>query len=308
MSRLGVGTWRQKAGVIALMFWGMFCTGVLAELLTCPDCTNAVSSRAAFCPKCGCPADSIKVTSEEDQPPVETRTYLVRVKTDTAEGYGVGVDYAGEPYVVVPRPLLDGCNTLSLTLLNTNSPVHYASLEISKDAPLARLATSNTNMLFLPAERQTRRDLSDERHDVRLLTLSSRWASQVNTNLYAAAVMNPSQIIETQLDDSTTPFYYSVLSDPTMSTIIGIQVAQGWTHASNAIPVTADAEWLQVKPAVFRAQSLLLVKARRMIQSRKTPSPDEAMGMQNKLTNTEWITDGMDDEATGLAQMLHKWR
>ena len=306
MVRMGCGQSRQ-AGVLSLLLWGLSCSCLVAELLTCPDCTNGVSPRAVFCPKCGCPAEFVKEANTEEEQSVDTRTCMVRVKTDQSKGYGVGVVFGEKRYLVVPRHLLDGCHSLNLTLIDTNAPVHYSSLEIAQDYPLARLATTSTNLLYLHARRNTRRDEVEVPLDVRLLTLSNRFASQPDTNIVTKATIKPTREIAVALGDVTMPFEFSVLSSPATNTIFGIQGHVGWSQASNAIPIVADEKWKQVKPSVFREQSALLWKTRQIIQSRKEPSRKEALGMQHRLGETKWLTDSMFSEAMELAQVLRKW-
>jgi len=46
-------------------------------LFSCPECGNAVSTRAESCPRCGCPLDALTVPEDVEAPPVPVNSITV---------------------------------------------------------------------------------------------------------------------------------------------------------------------------------------------------------------------------------------
>lgn len=133
-------------------------TLTVAALVDCPDCGNAVSSRAPACPKCGCP------TTQQLQAPDPTltaipqtgaasfqhaRNALIIVETLKGAGSGFVTLFDGVMYVLTNVHVLDDCTQLKLKTLD-GQELRYSVIEFSNTKDLARIQLLNPPPTLTP--------------------------------------------------------------------------------------------------------------------------------------------------------------
>ncbi|MFA7171835.1 MAG: hypothetical protein WC340_00220 [Kiritimatiellia bacterium] len=73
--------------LLALAAWS-------AALVNCPDCSKPVSSRAVFCPSCGCPGEAIAEAAENStKENIKTPDNLLKIESDGRTGFAFPVEY-----------------------------------------------------------------------------------------------------------------------------------------------------------------------------------------------------------------------
>lgn len=130
-----------------------------ADLLKCPDCGNAVSTRAEKCPQCGCPASALSVISTNRPLPTQqsnvmfnvVRKGLVIVHTKQSNGTGFIVRMNGKRYVLTNAHVLHNAAGMTFQTLS-GEELPWMSIELADKYDVARilLPESLSNVEPLP--------------------------------------------------------------------------------------------------------------------------------------------------------------
>ena len=120
-----------------------------AELVNCPDCSKPVSSRAVFCPSCGCPGEAIAEAADNSaRDNVKTPDRLIKIESDGRAGFAFPVEMADGLFAVAPLEFLLSADSVSLSFISTNTPIAYLMPEVAVNAPLVRFPITETNLAY----------------------------------------------------------------------------------------------------------------------------------------------------------------
>ena len=256
----------------------------LGELLSCPDCDNMVSTRAVFCPKCGCPAEFIRKATKDgaDASQEEWRTFIVSVQGDQGSGYGVAYQENGTRCILVDQKLLDGATSLTLTTLGTNLNVRYTALELADARGLARLVTDSTNVIYIGMGQDPPTTTSSA------LAFGVTDAGTTVTSVWVDA--------ETQRADIRT------CPDAIPNCVAMCDASTNLLALCASPPhvLGREIEWVRVKPGEYRAQSSLLKSLEAPVGN--TPSADTL----KTLKQTVWLTRHMKKRADRVIATVMK--
>lgn len=138
----------QKAVSFCIVFTLAF-SALSASLVNCPDCNKLVSSRAIFCPSCGCPGEAIaEATNNLVRDDTKTPERLIKVKADDRTGFAFPVEMADGLFAVAPLEFLLSADSVSLSFTSTNAAIAYLMPEVAVNAPLVRFPISQTNLAY----------------------------------------------------------------------------------------------------------------------------------------------------------------
>jgi hypothetical protein len=213
-------------GVLAFILLSI-ARGFAAELMDCPDCTKQISSRAVFCPHCGCPGEAI-VKEALRRAEARRPKPLVAVTTPGTRGHCVPVEWKGNRYVVMDAALLGVLDSLSLTPLNKTEDLAYRDLELALDAPLIRFKADSDHVEFLKVAPPTVKTQDSNKY---LLTDAS-------------------------FADDTKP--NAVASLNAKGQLVALK-----TSSDGFVPLNAGHKWKSISPSEYRAQVKLLDKLER---------------------------------------------
>jgi hypothetical protein len=272
----------------------------LAELLTCPECTNAVSSLATFCPRCGCPADVIRretATKPDSTRAEPAKSFFVRVKTDAETGFGIGVVQDDETYIVLDQSILYGATALSVSQLATNLSVFYGNLEIAEGRDLARFSTTDTNIAFLAVGISAPRPGDRARLSYPVETeagagVTSLWTQVVSAGRYRMRVAT---------DNARAPVLYGVLDSRTNLVALA-PIRSAGTH-QDAV-VLSGTKWKRARPLEFRTQSRMLRQG--FLAAAAATVSENRAALVTGLRETEWLTPHMARLAKRLSIELEE--
>ena len=197
-----------------------------AELIDCPDCKKKVSSRAVFCPKCGCPGEAIAKKFQQITEAKRPKPLLI-VTTPSTKGYSIPIELKGERYVVMDAALLGVLDSLSLTPLNKTENLLYQEFEIAIDAPLARFKADSEHIQFLKLAEGT-----NDQGGKKYLMPDASFSN--NSKPSAVAMLNSGQ------------------------KVIALN-----TSSKGFVPLHPKQEWIKVPPSKYRIQVELLDKHER---------------------------------------------
>jgi len=138
----------QKAVSFCIIFI-LAVSALAASLINCPDCTKSVSSRAVFCPSCGCPGDAIAEAAKNlVRDNSKTLDRLIKIETDGRIGFAFPVEMADGLFAVAPLECLLSAVSVTLSFTSTNTPIAYLMPEVAVNAPLVRFPISSTNLAY----------------------------------------------------------------------------------------------------------------------------------------------------------------
>jgi hypothetical protein len=183
---------------ISFCFAMLTVTVLAASLINCPDCSKPVSSRAVFCPSCGCPGDAIAEAAKKMmQKNSKTPDGLLKVVTGERTGFALPVEMTDGLFAVAPLEFLLTADSLSLSLTSTNVPVAYFMPEVAVNAPLVRFPITETNLTYwcaAPLESQGEISLNYSTvngitfsHEATALSVASFSASTNIVSVYTSA-------------------------------------------------------------------------------------------------------------------------
>lgn len=286
---------------------GAICaTAMVAEviagvaLFTCPDCDNAVSPRATFCPKCGCPGDDVRKHHEDLAKKVvpDPRTYVLSIRSSNGTGMGVVVTEADSTYAVFPSSLLAGATSFQISPVTTNEVLSYKDLELADDRPLARFSITSTNVIAVKASSslpligdKISASLPSSDSVLAVTSIASRVSavtkSSLSFNLAQAAEMGQ----------------YPLLTAST--NLVGFDTGAEVGISREATLVSTRIKWVPAGPKEYRMQSGLMSEARLAVQTR----PKNPTKIWRRLRATKWLTSHMKRESGLLADVIEKqWR
>ena len=271
---------------VILQFIFIICFTVYSyagALIDCPDCGTAVSERAVMCPQCGCPASGIieavelKRVAEKMLAPYP----VVRVRSDRALGYAVAIKEKNISYLMMDSTLIDGAESLSITLLTTNRPVRYKNLQLAQNMPFARFVTTSTDVISLSLMKMVM-------PEVRKYPL---WlTSDIFSDCLYTGKVDVSDNFELLNEDKNIDLVATV---DVQTNLVGLVCYIN--KIKRVSMVTNELEWVSVSPLDYRNQTKLLIKAENMGPGVKLP-----LDMVKQLGNTKWATDVLKKRAEKL--------
>lgn len=113
-----------------------------ASLVSCPDCSGLVSSRAVMCPRCGCPGEAIAVAGK-DASRALTGAQLEAV-CDGVDSVALPMCMDGQVFAVLPLEHVLGCGKIKLGLHGRD--IEWLTAELSVEAPVVRFRLAETNL------------------------------------------------------------------------------------------------------------------------------------------------------------------
>lgn len=276
----------------------MTAASAVAVLLKCPDCSNMVSDKAVACPKCGAPIAFIKQAAAESTrsnavAQADTRNCVVRIQSESADGFGLVVEQEGNRFVVFDQRLIDGIESLNILPTTTNTPIRYEKLELATDRALARLSTDSTNVIPLrmsPDGGQT----------------AKRWLS-LSLNATNGQVM-PTDVEVASQDSvtirlSTPPENLLCVCDEKTNLVA---IAQTGANRNTAMKVGPDVVWIPVEPGNLRNQTRLLIQAAAFTGKNGPEDQTQRENLKTALKTTPWLTKHLRERATALVQSLDR--
>jgi hypothetical protein len=125
---------------------------IRAELVSCTECANEVSSHAETCQHCGCPVSLVMRRIDEGEQPKELApdfryvvNAMVIVETDRAEGSGFIIASNGRSYLITNQHVMIGAKRVEFQTL-FDHPLTPLSLEVDENEDLARLEVDITGL------------------------------------------------------------------------------------------------------------------------------------------------------------------
>ena len=213
-----------------------------ASLVHCPDCSKPVSSRAVFCPSCGCPGEVIaEAATNSVLDSVKAPDRLIKIEADGRAGFALPVEMADGLFAVAPLEFLLSADSVTLTFVSTNASIVYAMPEVAVDAPLVRFPVTETNFAYWCA---------------------APLDSQATANLDYSAVTGIS------FGREATSRSLAAVSAAT-NLVSLFTTAQGRRTAQRLNP---DQKWQQIQPKIFREQSRVFEK---LMRGEEAPPPEK---------------------------------
>lgn len=125
-------------------------SALAAPLVNCPDCNTPVSSRAVFCPSCGCPGEAIaeEAANNSTKDNAKTPDRLIKIAADERVGFAFPVEMADGLFAVAPLEFLLSAESVSLSFTSTNASIAYLTPEVAVNAPLVRFPITQTNLAY----------------------------------------------------------------------------------------------------------------------------------------------------------------
>ena len=297
---------RPRITPIALACLLVLCMAgaALAALLKCPDCGSMVSPKAAACPKCGCPADTIRRANPAQAPGGVNalQAGVVEVRTDVGSTAGAVVRQGETNYLVVLPLPIEGANTISLRDPAGGDPIVYATVEAAEDRALLRFTLADASLparslaesAVKPGDRWTLYPTDGTR------TRTSR-GEVVTAGSNSCQIACPSELkgrevgVATDAASNLLAFAYvpegSISGAPTISAVI----------------VSPDIRWIPVECVDLSEQMGILHEARRLHREALRAGgkvPKNTGYILTSLGQTQWLTPHLKSEADSLRNAL----
>jgi hypothetical protein len=213
-----------------------------ASLVNCPDCSKPVSSRAVFCPSCGCPGEVIaEAANNPVKDDVKTPDRLIKIEADGRAGFAFPVEMADGLFAVAPLDFLLSADSVTLTFASTNAPIVYAMPEVALDAPLARFPITETNFAYWCAAPLESSGIANLDYSAVTGITFGREA----TSRSLAAVSSATNLVSL------------------FTTASGSRTAQR---------LNPDQKWQKIQPKIFREQSRVFDK---LLRGEEAPVPEK---------------------------------